>query len=86
MIATQKMSISLAHPLWEMLQNFNNKSAVISEALELFFSKNEALKNAENQYWEKVEASLRGENNQYVSLNTQNEKITTELLEEKLWK
>lgn len=39
MIATQKMSISLANPLWEMLQGFNNKSAVISEALELLEEK-----------------------------------------------
>lgn len=86
MIATQKTSISLAIPLWEQLQQFSNKSAVIAEALELFFSKKEALRSAEDVYWQKVESSLRGEDNEYISLNPNAEKITKNLLDDTLWK
>ncbi len=86
MIATRKTSISLTLPMWDLLQEFSNKSAVITEALELFFAKKSALVDAEKIYWEKIESSLRGENNDYVSINPGNKEISPKLLDETLWK
>ena len=57
----------------------------MNKALELFFAREKSLSTADQAYWEKIEASLRSGDGAYVSLNPKNEKITNDLLEQKLW-
>ncbi len=85
MTTTVKTSVSLQKPLWNILSKFKNKSRVINEALEMYFDKQDFLAKADKIYWDNVEKSLKGENNNYVSVNPNQEEITEDLLNKTLW-
>jgi hypothetical protein len=84
-LTTHKTSISLTIPIWNKLKNIRNRSSVINKALDFYFTYEDSLKQAEQDYWQKIEKSLRGHNDEYFSINPNQETITPDLLEKKLW-
>lgn len=86
MADTVKSSVSFRLNVWKKLKKVRNRSALIHNALELYFDRMESLKKADQEYWDMVEKSLKGKNGEYIRVNKKNEEISDELLENTLWK
>ena len=85
MDTTVKSIISIQISIWNRLKKHKNRSALINKALEFYFDREEKLNKADQEYWMNVEQSLKSNDGEYVSINPKGEKISKELLEEKLW-
>lgn len=81
----KKASFSVDLSNWKELESSKNKSAVVNEALSFYFDYKDRISSSEKKYWENVEKSILNWNWEYFSINPNWEKITDELLEEKLW-
>lgn len=86
MATSYKTSISLQAHVWELLKQYQNRSSVINEALEIFFDRKTSLDQAEKTYWDKVHQSIQGNSGDYTALNNKNKPVTDEMLDEALWK
>jgi hypothetical protein len=83
--ATVKTSASIRQHNWQKLQNFPNKSAVVNEALELFFDRADFLEQKEKEYWDNVRWHLKNKTREYVSLNPDGGDISDDAFEKVLW-
>ena len=72
---TVKTSTSIRQANWQKLKDFPNKSAVVNEALELFFDRADFLAQKEEEYWDNVRWHLKNKTGEYVSVNPGGGKI-----------
>ncbi len=82
---TTKTSVSIQNEYWEKIKASKNRSLIINNALEVYFDREKYLEKAKHDYWKNVYFHIENKTGEYVELNLENEKITDELLEEKLW-
>ncbi len=81
-----KRSVTLRKDYDEALQKSDRKkSTIINEALELYFSRQEALEKAEYEWMQEYLRPALEDPVSYA-INPNGEEITTELLENTLWK
>lgn len=82
-----KRSFTIKEDIDQTLEQFDNKSAVVNEALSIYFERARYLESAEDAFWkEKIGAGLLDvRNGRTKSINPSGEKITRTELAKTLW-